>query len=75
MLSQKSFRISQSPRSVLSPYRSAVYIIHTANSRTRLLFCGLYIAILRRLISRPLSPCFAIDNDTISVDNSHAYVH
>ena len=30
---------------------------------------------LRRSISRPFSARFAIDYDTISADNSHAYLH
>ena len=41
----------------------------------RLVILWIYIAILRRSILRPFSAPFAIDNDTISADNSYAYLH
>ena len=57
---QKMFGISQPPRSVLRPYRTAVYVGYTAKSRrygerTRLVILWIYMAILRRSISRPFS--------------------
>ena len=43
--------------------------------RTRLIILWIYIAILRCSISRLFSTRFAINNDTISADNLHAYLH
>ena len=45
------------------------------DERMRLVILWIYVAILRRSISRPFSAQFTIDNDTISADNSHAYMH
>ena len=42
---------------------------------TRLIILWIYIAILRCSISRPFRTRFTIDNDTISADNLHAYLH
>ena len=70
-------KISQPPRSVLRSYRTAVYVNYTAKSRryrerTRLVILWIYLAILRRSISRLFSARrFGIDNDRISADNSH----
>ena len=81
MLSPENFWNSQPPRSVLRPYRTAVYVDYTAKSRrygehgTGLVILWIYMAILRRSISRPFSARFGIDNDGISADNSHAYLH
>ena len=77
---QKNFGISQPPRSVLRQFRTAVYVDYTAKSRrygerTRLVILWIYMAILHRSLSRPFSARFGIDNDGISADNSHAYMH
>ena len=74
---QKIFGISQPPRSVLRPYRTAVYVDYTAKSRRygermRLGILWIYLAILCRSISRLFSAHrFGINNDRISADNLH----
>ena len=50
--------------------RSGTCSVSVCGERMRLEFCVIYIAILRRSISRPFSGRFAIDYDTISADNS-----
>ena len=49
--------------------------VSVRSERMRLKFCVIYTAILRRSFSRPFSSRFAIDYDTISADNSYAYLH
>ena len=62
--------ILQTPRLVMRPYRSAVYVAYTPNSHTvsvqnsAMLCCSL---------SRRFDAQFAINNDTISTDNLLAY--
>ena len=55
--------------------RSGTCSVSVRGERMRLKFCVIYIAILRRSVSRPFSGRFAIDYDTISADNSYAYLH
>ena len=55
--------------------RSGTCSVSVRGERMRLEFCVIYIAILRRSISKSFSGRFAIDYDTISADNSYAYLH
>ena len=60
----RNFGISQPPKSVLRPHLTAVYVDYTAKSRrygerTGLVIVWMYMAIMRRSLSRPFSARFA----------------
>ena len=66
ILPPENLGILHPPRLVLRSYCSKAYKLLTADLRMRLVILWIYIAILRRSISRPFSDQFAINNATIS---------